>query len=402
MKISNSYLFDQATRNIQTAQSDVSKSREQIASGKSLVRPSDDTSKLRSIEILKSQQHKVESYKNSMNYLTDRFQLEESVLQSASDILIRLKDLAIQAANDSMSSSDRDIVSTEVNSLKDELLSIANTRDVEGNFIFSGSKTGSQPFKVNGTTGEVSYEGDNRRLFTSVSDSRMLQSNTDGTQVFLPVSRTTTEFTMSGVESAGAYNFRIGDSVLEFKVEEPLSDAKIKASIEESLLTSSIDGKVSVVVANGKAAVQLTLTGQAGIALSGIEVTQDDADSTPLNVSVSSTNVVGVDFFKMVSDFSTALSGNTRSNIDRAISELSSAQEKIAGSLGEIGSKLNTLERQKDINADLGLRVDQMLSSEEDLDYAKAVTQFNAELVRLEATQASFAKVAQLSLFQFI
>ena len=402
MKISNSYLFDQATRNIQTAQSDVSKSREQIASGKSLVRPSDDTSKLRSIEILKSQQHKVESYKNSMNYLTDRFQLEESVLQSASDILIRLKDLAIQAANDSMSSSDRDIVSTEVNSLKDELLSIANTRDVEGNFIFSGSKTGSQPFKVNGTTGEVSYEGDNRRLFTSVSDSRMLQSNTDGTQVFLPVSRTTTEFTMSGVESAGAYNFRIGDSVLEFNVEEPLSDAKIKASIEESLLSSSIDGKVLVVVANGKAAVQLTLTGQAGIALSGIEVTQDDADSTPLNVSVSSTNVVGVDFFKMVSDFSTALSGNTRSNIDRAISELSSAQEKIAGSLGEIGSKLNTLERQKDINADLGLRVDQMLSSEEDLDYAKAVTQFNAELVRLEATQASFAKVAQLSLFQFI
>ena len=402
MKISNSYLFDQATKNIQTAQSDVSKSREQIASGKSLVRPSDDTSKLRSIEILKSQQHKVESYKNSMNYLTDRFQLEESVLQSASDILIRLKDLAIQAANDSMSSSDRDIISTEVNSLKDELLSIANTRDVEGNFIFSGSKTGSQPFKVNGTTGEVSYEGDNRRLFTSVSDSRMLQSNTDGTQVFLPVSRTTTEFTMSGVESAGAYNFRIGDSVLEFNVEEPLSDAKIKASIEESLLSSSIDGKVSVVVANGKAAVQLTLTGQAGIALSGIEVTQDDADSTPLNVSVSSTNVVGVDFFKMVSDFSTALSSNTRSNIDRAISELSSAQEKIAGSLGEIGSKLNTLERQKDINADLGLRVDQMLSSEEDLDYAKAVTQFNAELVRLEATQASFAKVAQLSLFQFI
>ena len=402
MKISNSYLFDQATRNIQTAQSDVSKSREQIASGKSLVRPSDDTSKLRSIEILKSQQQKVESYKNSMNYLTDRFQLEESVLQSASDILIRLKDLAIQAANDSMSSSDRDIISTEVNSLKDELLSIANTRDVEGNFIFSGSKTGSQPFKVNGTTGEVSYEGDNRRLFTSVSDSRMLQSNTDGTQVFLPVSRTTTEFTMSGVDSAGAYNFRIGDSVLEFSVEEPLSDAKIKASIEESLLSSSIDGKVSVVVANGKAAVQLTLTGQAGIALSGIEVTQDDADSTPLNVSVSSTNVVGVDFFKMVSDFSTALSSDTRSNIDRAISELSSAQEKIAGSLGEIGSKLNTLERQKDINADLGLRVDQMLSSEEDLDYAKAVTQFNAELVRLEATQASFAKVAQLSLFQFI
>ena len=106
MKISNSYLFDQAINNMQTAQSDVSKSRERIASGKSLVRPSDDTGKLRSIEILKSQQRKIESYDKSMNFLTDRFQLEESVLGSASDILIRVKELAIQAANDSFSSSD--------------------------------------------------------------------------------------------------------------------------------------------------------------------------------------------------------------------------------------------------------------------------------------------------------
>ena len=149
MKISNSYLFDQATKNIQTAQSDVSKSREQIASGKSLVRPSDDTGKLRSIEILKSQQRKVESYEKSMNYLTDRFQLEESVLGSASDILIRLKDLAIQAANDSMATSDRDIIATEVESLRDELLGIANTRDVEGNFIFAGSKSDTKPFVMN-------------------------------------------------------------------------------------------------------------------------------------------------------------------------------------------------------------------------------------------------------------
>ena len=106
MKISNSYFFDQAIKNMQTAQSDVSKSRERIASGKSLVRPSDDTGKLRSIEILKSQQRKIESYDKSMNFLTDRFQLEESVLGSASDILIRVKELAIQAANDSFSSSD--------------------------------------------------------------------------------------------------------------------------------------------------------------------------------------------------------------------------------------------------------------------------------------------------------
>ena len=402
MKISTSYLFDQATKNMQTAQSDVSKSRERIASGKSLVRPSDDTGKLRSIEILKSQQRKIESYDKSMNFLTDRFQLEESILGSASDILIRVKELAIQAANDSFSSSDRDIIAIEVESLRDELLAIANTRDVEGNFIFSGSKSDTKPFLMDESTGVVQYAGDNRRLFTAVSDSRVLESNTDGTQVFQPVNRTSTTFDLKDIKAAGNYNFRVGDSVIEFKVASPLSAPEIKASIESALASSAISSSVTAELVNGQPNVQLVLTGQAGVALSGVDVTQSDGDSTPVNVTINATSTDGVDFFKMLADFHNGLASDTRSDIGRAISELTSAQQDIAMSLGSIGSKLNTIERQQDINADLGLRVDQMLSNEEDLDYAKAVTQFNAEMIRLEATQASFAKVAQLSLFQYI
>ena len=117
-----------------------------IATGKSLVRPSDDTSKLRSIELLKSQQRKIESYDKGMNFLEERYKLEESVLSSASDILIRVKELAIQAANDTLSTADRDIIATEVDNLRDELIAIANTRDVSGNYIFSGSKSDSQPW----------------------------------------------------------------------------------------------------------------------------------------------------------------------------------------------------------------------------------------------------------------
>ena len=402
MKISSSLLFDQATKNIQTAQSDVSRSRERIASGKSLVRASDDTSKVRSIEILKSQQRKVESYDKSMNFLMDRYKLEESVLGSASDILIRLKDLAIQAANDSFSSSDRDIIAIEVESLRDELLAISNTRDVEGNFVFSGSKSDTKPFLIDNSTGVVEYAGDNRRLLTAVSDSRTLESNTDGTQVFQPVTRTSTTFDLGGINDAGNYNFRVGDSVIEFDVVTPISVSALKTSIESALINSAISSNVTVELINGEPKVELTLTGQAGVALSGIDVTQNDGDSTPVNVVIKDASANGVDFFTMLADFHGALKSDVRSDIGRAISELTSAQENIAGSLGLIGSKLNTIERQQDINADLGLRVDQMLSNEEDLDYAKAVTQFNAELVRLEATQASFAKIAQLSLFQFI
>lgn len=401
MKISNSYLFSQANKNIQSAQSDVAKSREKIATGKSLVRPSDDTSKLRSIELLKSQQRKIESYDKGMNFLEERYKLEESVLSSASDILIRVKELAIQAANDTLSTADRDIIATEVDNLRDELIAIANSRDVSGNYIFSGSKSDSQPFVTNETTGAVNYSGDNRALFTAVSDSRTLQSNTDGTEVFKPVSRTTSTFELKGIDLGGNYNFKVDDALIEFEIPSSASTTDIKSKVEMALSVSGVSSTVAVDMVAGKPEITLTLTGEAGVALTGVEITKG-SDSAPLTATLKASSSTGVDFFKMLGDFHAALKSDVRSDISRALSELSSAQGNIAGSLGEIGGKLNTVQRQQDINADLSLQVDSLLSSEEDLDYAKAVTQFNAEMVRLEATQATFAKVAQLSLFQFI
>ena len=507
MKISNSYLFSQANKNIQDAQTDVAKSREQIATGKSLVRPSDDTSKLRSIELLKSQQKKVESYEKSMNFLEDRYKLEESVLSSASDILIRVKELGIQAANDTLSTADRDIIATEVDNLRDELISIANTRDVSGNYIFSGSKSDSKPFVTDAKTGSVSYAGDNRGLHTAVSDSRTLQANTDGTEVFSPVSRTTSTFELKGIGTGSNYNFKVGDAVIEFKIASPVSADDIQTKIKSALDSSGISSKVSVLMVSGKPEILLELSGVAGVATAGVAVTQGTSNSSPLtadlkevsshqvetvtvgtlsdygggaltlsdgagaevkvnfgssgvsdinslvnkiqassnyddlaftvsrgsnttllytwkavgvpdttatydsaasndSIATTTTGVTsktqGIDFFKMLGDFHKALKSDVLSDISRAVSELSAAQGNIAGSLGEIGGKLNTVQLQQNINADLSLRVDSLLSSEEDLDYAKAVTQFNAEMVRLEATQATFAKVAQLSLFQFI
>ena len=66
------------------------------------------------------------------------------------------------------------------------------------------------------------------------------------------------------------------------------------------------------------------------------------------------------------------------------------------------GSEIQSVESQMGINSDTRLRLQSMLSTEEDLDYAEAITRFNQEMTRLEATQTSFAKVSQLSLFDYL
>ena len=406
MKISSSYLYSKSLQNIQTAQSDVAKTREQIATGKSLVRPSDDTSKLRNIETLESHVRKLDSFDRNAAYLEDRYGLEETVLTSANDIIIRVKELAIQAANDTLSVSDRDIIAVEVSSLRDEMISIANTRDVEGNYIFGGSKTDTAAFVKSDVTGKVSYQGDNRESSVAISSTRTVTKNRDGTTIFQTAPRQEQTFALGGLggtsDPTGDFNFKVGSAVIEFSVSANDRPETVKAAIEQSLESSGISGTAQAVTLNGATSYSVTLTGVNSNASNGVPVTASSPGSNPLTVTLRESETQSVGFFDVLGDLVSALSDNKRGEIGRSVSELSALQDRLSMNVGQVGSSLNNLERQIDINASTRLRIDELLSTERDLDYAKAVTEFNAEMVRLEATQASFAKIAQLSLFEYL
>ena len=196
MKISTSQLFNRSVRDIQDNQSQLSNTREKLATGKNLIRASDDTTKLNTVDTLERFINKSKGYENTINVLTDRYKLEEGVLTSGADILVRLKDLAIQGSNNTLSAMDRDILATEVESLRDELISIANTRDVQGNSIFAGGRTESTAFLKN-VDSSVTYLGDTRQNTVYVSDTRELTKNRNGLDIFSAAPRTS-EYLITG------------------------------------------------------------------------------------------------------------------------------------------------------------------------------------------------------------
>ena len=61
-----------------------------------------------------------------------------------------------------------------------------------------------------------------------------------------------------------------------------------------------------------------------------------------------------------------------------------------------------SIESQREILEDTELRLTELLQREDDLDYATAVTELTRESVALQALQASFAKLSNLTLFNFI
>jgi flagellar hook-associated protein 3 FlgL len=68
----------------------------------------------------------------------------------------------------------------------------------------------------------------------------------------------------------------------------------------------------------------------------------------------------------------------------------------------QIGSRLNEVESIQSSNEDLQIQYQQSISSLQDLDYAKAISDFTRKQTDLQAAQQSFSKITQLSLFDYL
>ncbi len=88
--------------------------------------------------------------------------------------------------------------------------------------------------------------------------------------------------------------------------------------------------------------------------------------------------------------------------VNRVLADLEMAEGQVLGIRAELGGRLNTLEDQKNLNADYILDLQQVNSLTEDLDYAKAVSDLNLQTVGLEAAQQSYLRIQNLSLFNFL
>ncbi len=306
MKISTSYLFDRATGQMAEVQNRLAKIQAQAAQGKQVIAPSDAPEQAAAIQRLKSAVARQDDFLNTMDTANFRLQAEESALRAVSDGLVRIRELAIQAASDTLAPMDRQALALEMQGLRDQMVSLANSTDADGHFLFSGGRSNQIPYTYD-AQGRVSYAGDQSRIKVLVSDQRTIEVNRPGSDAFTRVQRT---------------------------------DAM----------------------------------GQA----------------------------YGVGFFEVIDDLIEGTKQVDQSRIQRGADELNALQDGISLALAQVGTDMNVIDTQRRVAEDTKLRTQVMLSSIEDLDYAEAITQMNKEMLALEAAQSSFAKIAQLNLFNYI
>ena len=188
MTVSTNYNFNQSVRQMNELQTSISKTQTQIATGQQLTKPSDDPAKVTAIGRLNSALARQASYSATLTTVGDRLSATEASVTGASDIMTRVKELAIQSANDTLSPADRSSIATEIATLRDSLVSLANSRDIDGSYLFSGTKVTQSPFGNSGG-GKIEYLGDQTRTKVKLGDQQEIAGNKLGTDVFTSVVR---------------------------------------------------------------------------------------------------------------------------------------------------------------------------------------------------------------------
>lgn len=116
--------------------------------------------------------------KTTANRSGDDLDLAETTLASASDLMVRIREIGLAMSNGAIDAQTRANAADEVDGIKKQLLGLANTRGATG-FLFGGSRTQLDPFDANGV-----FLGDDDKRMVELSDSITLRANASGADAF--------------------------------------------------------------------------------------------------------------------------------------------------------------------------------------------------------------------------
>jgi len=218
MRITQSALYSRALFDIQRGLFRYSQLQTEVATGRRVNRPSDDPAAALRVLPLRGELRDLAQFGENVALARETLDISAASLEDGSSVMQRVRELATQAANGTLSSSDRASIGAEVDQLLDQMLGIANSRRGE-RYLFGGTETGSPPFSletVGGRTRAV-YSGNRDSLSVSVSPGMDADINVPGDSVFLARERGTTTFSpASGNQETGIASFGSGDTGVGF------------------------------------------------------------------------------------------------------------------------------------------------------------------------------------------
>lgn len=408
MRISTAMIYSTGVETINNLQANLSKAQQQISSGTRVLNPSDDpVAAARALETTTAQA--VSSMEeSSQGTASDSLKYLDSKLSSITDVLQYVRERAIQAGNGSLSTDDLEALASDLQAQYDSLLSLANSKDSSGVYMFSGYQGGTQPFV--GNLASVTYEGDQGERSIQVSSSRLMPVSVNGYELFMNIASGNGTFTTSTTSTSAV----ISDGTLTGYATYSGTQYGIKFTSATTYDVYDLEADPTMTGTTSPPLIASGLTYTSGEAITLPDPT--DASTAELIVKISGTPATGDTFTVVPGDSAdmfttlrelivglTATSGTNFSDlISDSIARLDNALSNVSSLQSAVGSREVELDALTAMNGQVNVQLADRLDRLVGLDYASAISTYTQEQTSLQAALGSFSKVSGLSLFNYI
>ena len=396
MRIATANAFDSGIDTLARRQSELNSLQDQLTTGKRVNRASDDPAAAARAERALASIGRSETSQRAVDASKVLMTQAESTLGSAGDLLQRTRELMVSAGNASYGDVERKGIADELQQIRDQLLSLANTGDGAGTFLFGGQGSTQKPFID--TTAGVQFAAAAGQMKTEQPTGLPLTN--DGRAAWLEARTGNGVFVTSaapGVQNATIDNGGVSDPSALTGADYTLAFTVAAGATTYAVLKNGLPtAVVNAPYVSGQA---ITIDGMT-VSVSGAPANGDQfqiAPSTPtlgvfgaLDSAIAGLRTAG----RTDSQIAQANADGLR-DIDSVMANLQAARTAAGAVLNRIDSESDRLDAQK-------LASTTERSNAEDVDMVHAISDFQSRQTGYDAALKSYAMVQHLSLFQYV
>jgi flagellar hook-associated protein 3 FlgL len=408
MRISTSQFYNLNIQTMDGEQSQLNDLYQQISSGQSLTTPADNPLAAAQAVQLTMTTATFSQYTSNQNAALSSLQLEDKTLSNVTDVIQNINSLTVRAGDGSLNDSDRAAIAKQMQGLRDQLLTISNTSDGAGNYVFSGFQATTQPF-TNAAGGGVTYLGDNGVRQAQVADTQQIATNDPGSNVFLAVPSVGTEAVSAGA-AGNTGTATIGRPAITNPNAATNADSYTitiggTAAAPTYTVTDNTLGTTTPAVAYTSGS-SIALGAGMTVAIKGAANPADTFSVTP------ATNPANSSLFGSIDSIINALNQPANNNptaeatltnsLATGLTRLQNSLTNVTVVQASVGGREQELQALQTTTQTNSVQTQSDLANLTSTDMVSAISHFELTQTALQAAQQSFVKIQGLSLFQYI
>lgn len=404
MRVATANSYDNTISNLVKRQSELNAQQERISTGKRVQRASDDPVSAVLSETAQNRLSRVTADLRAVEASRTSLAQAESALGESGELIQQVRDLMVAAGNGTYGPREHRDLATQLEGLRDQMLSVANRKDSAGRTLFGGLGGSTTPFVDVYSAGgsAVSFEGLRGQ---EAAGNNSLPQALDGEAIWMRIPQGNGSFTLSlPASNTGSVRTDVGQVTnpsdltgQTYSVGFANVGGVMQYSVTNTTTGTPVPGMADVPYQSGQAVEFDGMSFQ----MSG---TPADGDTIEVGPATGPTNI-----FKVVQDTidalrSTATSGTTQltHTLSRTLTELDAGHDRVLQARSQSGEWLNRADAIDGLLGDRAVDYKAERSRLEDLDMVQGISDFQSQQVGLEAALKSYAQVQRLSLFQYV